>query len=410
MKAIWLVLLAAAAQAQSLYVPRLDDPAIAYYEGGASDAVSELKARLDRGEAHLEFSDKWGYLEAVLRELHIPVSSQMLVFSKTSLQVARISPEHPRALYFGDDVYVGMVDAGKPKGGMLELTAIDPRRGAVFYTIEQKKSEHPQLVRQNELCLKCHFSINSLNVPGFITRSVVTDHSGEPILSSGSYLTDHRSPLLQRWGGWYVTGTSGADRHLGNGFARGRANEIDPERGSNVTDLKGRVNAALYPAASSDLVALMVLNHQVRMHNLITRLGYEARLNRPELTATVENTVRYMLFADEARLREGASGTAPFRSEFEARGPKDAQGRSLRQMDLQHRLFRYPCSYLIYSPSFEALPENAKGPLYKRLWEVLSGEDRTAAFQSLSMGDRRAVLEILLATKPGLPEYFHAAP
>jgi hypothetical protein len=394
----------AMAQTPRFYVPRLDDPAISYYAGETRDAVSDLKGRLERGEARLEYSEPFGYLGAVLRELKIPVSSQTLVFSKTSLQVARISPEHPRALYFGDDVYVGMV-----RGGLLELTAIDPQRGAVFYTIEQKKSERPQVVRENELCLKCHFSVNTMSVPGFVTRSVVTDGAGEPILSAGSYLTDHRSPLDQRWGGWYVTGTHGSERHLGNGVARGRNHEIDPERGANVTDLKGRVNAAQYPAASSDLVALMVLNHQVRMHNLITRLGYEARLGRPELKTTIETTLRYMLFADEAKLRDRAAGSAPFRAEFEARGPKDSRGRSLREFDLEHRLFRYPCSYLIYSPSFDALPESAKEPLYRRLWEVLSGQDQSEAFLYLSMGERRAILEILNATKPGLPGYFRGA-
>jgi hypothetical protein len=365
--------------------------------------VSALQRRIERGEAHLEFSDKWGYLESILRELHIPVSSQTLVFSKTSFQVSRISPEHPRAVYFGDDVYVGMV-----RGGFLEFVAIDPAKGAVFYVMDQKKGAPPTFIRKNEECLKCHFSVNTMSVPGFLTRSVFADAAGEPILEAGSYLTDHRSPLSQRWGGWYVTGTTGSDHHMGNGTATGSHFKIDTERGANVTDLKGRVNMAQYPVPSSDLAALMVLNHQVRMHNLITRLGYEARLNRPELPTTVESTVRYMLFADEARLRERAAGTASFRAEFEAVGPKDPKGRSLRQFDLEHRLFRYPCSFLIYSESFDALPAAALDPLYKRLWEVLSGQDQSVAYASLSAGERREILEILIATKPSLPAYFRA--
>jgi hypothetical protein len=191
---------------------------------------------------------------------------------------------------------------------------------------------------------------------------------------------------------------------MGNAIANG--SRIDRERGANVTDLKGRVNTALYPVPSSDLVALMVLNHQVQMHNLITRLGYEARLNRPELPQTVEATLRYMLFADEARLRDPAKGTALFRAEFEAGGPKDSQGRSLRQFDLEHRLFRYPCSFLIYSEAFDALPAKAKELLYQRLWEVLSGKDQSPAYAALTAADRRAILEILTATKPTLPRYF----
>jgi len=400
MKPLALLLLPLALPAQPpLFIPRLDDPRILYYSGAPRDLVSDLARRVESGEAHLEFTDKWGYLESVLRELHIPVSSQTLVFSKTSLQVAHISPDHPRALYFGDDVYVGMV-----RGGLLELAAIDPQRGAVFYVLEQKKAAQPRFVRKDDECLRCHFSVNTMQVPGFVTRSVYADSGGNPIPEAGAYLTDHRSPLNQRWGGWYVTGATGSDRHMGNVFAAGR--KLDTERGSNVTDLKGKVSPALYPVTSSDLVALMVLNHQVQMHNLITRLGYEARLNRPELPATVEATVRYMLFADEPKLRDAAAGTASFRAEFEARGPKDGRGRSLRQFDLTHRLFRYPCSFLVYSESFDALPAEAKEPLYKRLWEVLRGNDPSPAYASLTAADRRAILEILVATKPSLPAYF----
>ncbi|MGD1068985.1 MAG: hypothetical protein ABSB15_02510 [Bryobacteraceae bacterium] len=390
-------------QSPPLFVPRLDDPAILYESGETQDLASDLQKRLDSGQAHLEFGDKWGYLESVLRELHIPVSSQTLVFSKTSLQVDRISPEHPRAIYFGDDVYVGLV-----RGGLLEVAAIDPQKGAMFYVMAQKKTAHPELIRKNEECLKCHFSVNTMSVPGFLTRSVFTNSAGEPILEAGSFLTDHRSPLNQRWGGWYVTGTHGDERHLGNGTAKGSSYKIDTERGANVIDLKGRVDTAQYPEPTSDVVALMVLNHQVQMHNLITRLGYEARLNRPELAATIESTVRYMLFADEPRLRYRVTGTAPFRAEFEERGPKDHLGRSLRETDLRRRLFRYPCSFLIYSDSFEALPAAVKEPLYQRLWEVLSGKDQSPAYQSLTAADRRAVLEILVDTKPSLPEYFRS--
>ncbi len=230
-----------------LFVPQLEDPQIAYYTGEPHDQVRELQDRIASGETHLDFGDKWGYLESVLRELHVPVSSQTLVFSKTSLQVAHISPEHPRALYFGDDVYVGLVH-----GGLLEVTAVDPQRGAIFYVMEQKKAARPRFVRKNEECLKCHFSVNTMRVPGFLTRSVFADSSGNPIVEAGAYLTDHRSPLTERWGGWYVTGTLGSDRHMGNVFANG-SHKLDRERGANVTDLKGRVNTALYPAPSSDV-------------------------------------------------------------------------------------------------------------------------------------------------------------
>ena len=394
-----------AAQTAPLFVPRIDDPRINYYATPPHDQIAQLQDRLDKGTAKLEFRENWGYLESLLRELKIPVSSQALVFSKTSLQAAKISPQHPRAIYFNDNVYVAMV-----RGGLLEMMAVDPELGATFYLMEQKKVPEPRMGRKDEVCLKCHFTVNTLSVPGFLTRSVFPDSAGEPIPDAGAYLTDHRSPLSQRWGGWYVTGTHGTARHLGNGIASGRNNKIDSERGANATDLKKWVNMAQYPAPSSDIAALMVLNHQVQMHNWISRLSYEARLNRPEMTATVESTLRYLLFADEAPLRDRTEGTAPFRVDFEARGPKDSLGRSLRQLDLEHRLFRYPCSYLIYSDSFDALPRVALERLYKRLWEVLSGRDQSPAYRSLTASDHRAVLEILRATKPTLPDYFRSEP
>lgn len=365
------------------FVPSLADPAIQYYGPELNDPVRRLQLRLEKGEAKLEYSDKFGFLEAVLRELKIPASSQTLVFSKTSLQTAKISPEHPRALYFGDEVYVGIV-----RGGMLEFTAVDPVKGAVFYTLEQKKTERPTLLRRNRECLSCHFTVNTMQVPGFLTRSVFADSAGEPILSSGAWLTDHNSPLNQRWGGWYVTGSTG-ERHLGK-------------------ELKKGVNLTQYLTPDSDLAALMVLNHQVGMHNLVTRLGYEARLKRPELPQTIEATLRYLLFVNEPPLRDPAKGSSSFRAEFEKQGPADSRGRSLRQLDLEHRLLRYRCSFLIYSEAFDALPSEAKDPLYKRLYEILTGVDQTPAFSVLSTADRKAILEILRETKPSLPQYFRS--
>jgi len=382
--------------------PSLNDPALHYY-ADTQDAVTALQARLDKGSTQLEFHERWGYLESVLRELKVPLSSQTLVFSKTSLQVAKISPEHPRALYFSDELYVGLV-----RGGLLEVAVAEPGRGAVFYVLEQKKSARPRFVRKTDECLQCHFTSSTMQVPGFLARSVYTTPAGDPIPEAGAFVTDHRSPLRERWGGWFVTGTHGADRHMGNEIAKSGRNRIDVEHGANVSDLKGRTVAAWYPSPHSDLLALMVLNHQLGMHNLITRMDYEARLGRPELPATIEAALRYLLFTNEAQLRDGAKGTSPFGSEFAAQGPTDRKGRSLRQLDMQHRLFRYPCSFLIYSDSFEGLPASAKEPFYRRLWEVLSGTDQSAAFAGLRAEDRRAILEILVDTKKGLPEYFRA--
>ncbi|MHC5544150.1 hypothetical protein ACYOEI_38475, partial [Singulisphaera rosea] len=103
------------------------------------------------------------------------------------------------------------------------------------------------------------------------------------------------------------------------------------------------------------------------------------------------------------------AGTSDFAREFAARGPRDPRGRSLREFDLERRLFKYPCSYLVYSEAFDALPGPAKTYLYTRLLDVLTGRDTSPAFARLSADDRRNTLEILLATKPGLPEAWQKA-
>ena len=162
------------------------------------------------------------------------------------------------------------------------------------------------------------------------------------------------------------------------------------------------------------------------MHNLITLTNYQTRLalyaeaqrnkaaGRPENTLSeaarsniekpAEELLRYLLFINEAPLEGQVKGTSGFAEEFAARGPRDPQGRSLRDFDLRTRIFKYPCSYLIYNEAFDALPSPAKEYVYRRLLEILTGREPKPEFARLTGEDRRAILEILLATKPGLPE------
>jgi len=402
---------------------------INYGKAPVDNTVSRLEQRLSAGKATLTYEPGFGYLRSLLRELNVPQSSQMLVFSKTSLQRHRIAPTRPRAIYFGDDVYVGFCQ----RGDVVEVTAIDPGLGAVFYTLDQKSPDKPRFTRQTDACTLCHSSSANQGLPGNLVRSVYPDGDGLPILSAGSHRTDHTSPLEQRWGGWYVTGTSGKQKHLGNLTLQGNPdpNRIDNAKGTNVTDLSDRFKTSAYLTPHSDIVALLVLEHQAETHNLIgrasllTRLALyeEASINkalgrpadyRSDTTASRiksagEPLVKYMLFSGEVRLTDRVRGTSGFAEEFAKRGSRDQRGRSLRDLDLQSRLFVHPCSYLIYSQAFDALPGPMKEYVYRRLWEVLSGKDTSEGFAHLTAADRGAILEILRETKSNLPDYWRAA-
>lgn len=385
----------------------IDDDAINYAKAQPQSEISKLQKKIDSGETKLEWDEKYGYLPALLKELHLPVSSQMLVYSKTSLQRERISPHNPRALYFNDNVYLGWI----PKAPLMEISVADPKLGAVFYALENKKVERPKFQR-NDQCLECHASTKSMGVPGHLVRSFMTDEDGVVDLNSGTSQVNHRTPFEERWGGWYVTGLHGKQTHRGNlvGKAAYDRQEKEPNYAGNCTNLSQYFSVEKYETPHSDIVALMVLEHQTHMHNYITRLNYEATLALKTyghvnyLRSIVDGFVRYLLFIDEAPLTAAVKGTSKFQHDFEALGPVDTQARSLRQMDLQTRMFTYPCSYLIYSEAFDALPKEAKEKVYARLYDVLTGKEKNEDYDVLSAESRKAIFEILRDTKSDLPE------
>jgi len=403
------------------FLPFAGEP-INYRSADLNDPIAQLEKRLERGEVSLSCEPRHGYLRSVLDALHIPVSSQTLVFSKTSFQSPQISPSTPRALYFNDDVYVGRVHDGK----FLEFISFDPRQGAIFYLVDERQSEHPQFERAAIDCLPCHVAPSTRGVPGVMLRSVFTMPSGDPSPGGRSFITGQESPLRERWGGWYVSALHGAEAGMGNAtFSHPeRPEQLDKPAAADPVSLRELIDTSAYLTGSSDIVALMVLAHQTQMHNLITQTNYRSRLAfadkerhkaaglsaetisdafRKQVEYPAEQLVRYLLFTNEARLDGPVAGDTSFAQEFAVRGPFDSQGRCLRQFDLHTRIFKYPCSYLIYSQAFDAIPQPAKQYIYRRLFEVLSGADQSPEFNTLSPHDRRAILEILVGTKPGLP-------
>jgi hypothetical protein len=427
------------------YMPYSDEP-INYRSDEVSDPVARLQRQIDAGETRLTWDEDRGYLESVLKLLHVPEDSQTLVFSKTSFQYPKITPDHPRALYYNDDVYVGKVHDGKA----IELVSFDARQGAMFYLLNEHRVDKPVFQRAELDCTQCHIAAGTRGIPGVLLRSVYPASDGTLLPGTPSYITDQDSPLSERWGGWYVSGKAGdAGLTMANAAvlqlpAAGAPVATDPMARKLQSFESPPFKASDYLFPGSDAVALLVLAHQTQMHNLITLTNYKTRIalynlgkqsadgpgpapattlaaalpdtTRRQFERPAEQLLRYLLFVNEAPLTglgaQQSLSASPFAQEFAARGRRDSKGRSLRDFDFVQRIFRYPCSYLIYSDAFDAIPEPAKDYVYHRLLQILTGQDQSEDFARLTAQDRRAVLEILLETKAGLPaewqDYAHA--
>jgi hypothetical protein len=397
-------------------------PAIPYAHDTLSDPVAVLAGRLGNDETRLSATESRGYLESLLQTLGIDPASQVLVFSKTSLQVEQITAATPRAIYFNDDTYV----AWAPGAPNLEIASIDPTVGQVFYTLAQPPRNGVAIERQLARCLRCHdsYSLTGGGVPRFITGSGYVGPDGQLVSHEGWILTDSRTPLRFRWGGWYVTGRHGDQRHLGNMVVRDIQRleaDIDSLRIGNLDSLDGLVDTSPYLADTSDIVALLVLEHQVHVQNLITRASYESRTAlmdasldaeesglgslsptlRDSIATIAEPLVDALLLADEVVLTDRIEGDPRFVQQFASRARRDSQGRSLRDLDLETRLFRYPLSFLVHSRAFRGLPVAVREQAAARIREVLEGRDTSERFSAVSDRDRRAIREILSETSSG---------
>jgi hypothetical protein len=412
-------------------------------DGERIDPIASLQLLLDNGDVSFTHDPVTGWLPSVLSALDIPVSSQVLIFSRTSLQTERIAPWAPRAIYFNDDTYIGFVgdDTDPMDARILEVAGIHPEDGGAFYFLSLNPDIAPQFVRDDPTCLGCHESGITEDVPGVMVRSTLTGRMGRGLITREGPITD-RTPMAERFGGWYVTGTGGGI-HGGNVWAPEESFEIDVGRraryadefdfspGQDVTDISDRFDTSVYLSEHSDIVALLVLTHQTRVHNLITvahegtmealrqqdaaRVTRGLEISEGELLPTtevaidnvVDRLVREMLFSRAEPLDGPIRGTSTFADDFAARGPFDAQGRTLREFNLQDRLFEYPLSFLIYTDAFDALPDLTRNRVYRRLDAILSGRDMGEDFAHLDAGQRAAIREILVATKPEFETALH---
>ena len=382
---------------------------IKYGSAGVDNAVNKLQARLSANELTLQFSNKRGYLDSVLEALDISTTSQILVFSKTSLQQPLISPNTPRAIYFNDDVYVAWV----PKSGALEIGSMDQGLGPIFFTLDQVEKNQPAFTRQFRQCLRCHdsLSLTGGGTPRFMMSSNYTGPAGQLVSHEGSIMTTSRTPIKSRWGGWFVTGSHGAQMHLGNVIVESAGDVLDENlsNSGNRTSLSGLTDIEPYITPYSDIVALMVIEHQIEVQNVITRVNFRARTlladdqldatdTEEQLSMLSEELVRSFFMVGQPELIDPIEGNSGFSEYFISIGRKDTLGRSLRDFDLKTRLFKYPLSYLIHSDAYSALPAEVKDIVDKRIEEILSLDYEDEIFSHLSGNDKTAILEILSDT------------
>ncbi len=407
-------------------------PVIGYGRTAQNNSIARLQARIDSGAVKLQYRAPRGYLDSLLEALDIDPSSQTLVYSHSSLQIGAISAAKPRAIYFNEETYVGYVQGASDN---IEIATMDSKLGQVFYLLPNRPASKVRLQRKILDCLACHdtYELSGGGVPRFLLMSTYTDVLGNQLTHEGQIITSDQTPLKYRWGGWYVTGRSGNQVHLGN-IQVHSVNELvhlDQVRKGNLDTLDALFNTRPYLTDKSDIVALLVLQHQVDVQNLITRVNFEVRealakegkgrpraagngaassVDLPEktreaLTEYLDSLVNAMLFVDATRFTSPITGNSGFKAWFEAQGPRDKLGRSLRALDLTTRLFKCPLSYLVYSPSFDALPAYAKDYIYGRFATILTGQDVSGTYSYLSDSDRKAILEILTQTKPAFAHF-----
>lgn len=397
---------------------------IYYSRTTPNDVVTRLSARA-LSEATKSGNSERQILAELLQELGVPLESQVLVFSKTSLQRHQISPNRPRAIYFSDTCYVGWVPAG-----LVEIAAIDPVLGPVFYKFDPSAGNSAgtkRPVRDND-CLRCHGGTFVRDIPALFVRSLHTDVTGEMLLQGGSELVDFRTPFTNRWGGWYVTGKHGNTLHRGNVFTEEKNQQlvVDFKRGANVTELKKFFDPSRYLTNDSDIVALLVLEYQIAMQNTITRAGMDCRrmleyqqtlLRELKETSTddlvfdsvrrvfssaVQDLLDDLLFYKEAVLPAGLEGNPAFPLAFQRNAVRASNGQSLKDFSLAGRLFQNRCSYLIYSESFLALPPQLKRRVYARLSEILCAAEPEPRYAYLENAERARIVKILRETHPEL--------
>ncbi len=378
-----------------------------YWTRPVTDRFSLLKEDLASGKLALDRSSERAFVKSLLEVLKVPASSQMLVFSATSLQLSLISTRNPRALYFTDDLYVGWVPGGK-----VEIVSLDPVLGGIYYIFDVPRGRAvggDLRVERSDRCMNCHGAADSGWVPGLVVSSVVPGPNGGSLVSYRQEVLGHGVPLSERLGGWLVTGTGNWKGHRGNEVGRLYAGKLT----TTAVPFGKTFELDRYPVETSDVLAHLLHEHQAGFITLALEAGYRTRAalhegggtvpsaRVAELDRAAEGLARYVLFTDEVKLPPGGvAGDAAFRNDFAATRLADGKGRSLRDLDLKTHLLKHRCSYMIYSPVFAGLLPEMKSRVLRRMGSALRVGVRDELSRLMTGAEKEAIRSILAATLP----------
>ncbi len=404
---IILALASIASGSEPLTYQDFDKPPHAYWDRALRDPFTRMKKDFEEGRIEVDRSGEKAFLLSLLKALEIPASSQMLLFSTTSLQLSLIKPSNPRALFFNEDVYLGYIP-----GGRIEIVSLDPEVGGIFYIFDIPRGEAPVRVERATRCMNCHASADTRHVPGITLKSVIPGPNGGTLKSLRVEQLGHEVPLEERFGGWYVTGAGAFTNHYGNITGRLYQGNI-----TRYPVTPGTLyNTARYPLPGSDILPQLVMEHQSGFVNRALEATYRTRTAlhhgggklttdaAKELDNQAAQLVRYLLFADEAALPSPVTGDAAFKRDFLSTGRKASNGASLKDFDLRTRLFKHRCSYMIYSSVFQGMPPEMKQRVYTRLAAALDTRRPDPAYAYLPAVEKNSIRTILKETLSDLPK------
>ena len=393
--------------------PRVIDfkgPPHSYLEWKPKDRFAELQEKAQKGEVKLDTTNDKAFLTSLLEALNIPVSSQIMVFSASSLQSEIINPRNPRALYFNEDTYLGWVP-----GGLVEIIAADPEMGPMFYVFDRLRPGGPvPNVTRSTKCMNCHAGNATRRLPGLIAESLLVSRAGSSLETFRRDVQGHQIPLEDRFGGWHLTGQHNLSHNHANvmGIPNAGKNQIVPVEPGQYSDL------SLHLLPTSDILPNLMNEHQMGFENRLVYAIYTVRqlksegkgmlgaAAKAEIEERAQELARYIVFADEAKFpAKGMVGDPAYVRDFLRDRKVSKAGLSLKDLDLKTHMFKNRCSYMLYTDTWKAAPKELKERVYYHMALYLR-EAPDAQHAHLAPGERVAIRGILKDTMTDLPVWW----